>query len=190
METTVSFDVNDTFFWTTVKITNNSDKTISNVRYVRSFDPDQDQATQKTYKTYNKVICNPYTDYDPTGKYSQYETAMVVARGEKTLEPFFFMAFDSRARASMLEALAPKSAYDSVLWSNNNSLPTTVSEDLYTMSYSNTNGYSNIDAGIAITFACGDLAPGKSTTLFYVNNTIQNMRLTTLKPCKNSETRG
>ena len=82
---TYSFGVDDKFYTTEVDIINNSGKELTDVRFMRSFDPDQDQQTQGTYATYNKVICNPVNNKVGSGK----NFAMVVARGEKTLAGFF-----------------------------------------------------------------------------------------------------
>ena len=109
IQITYSFGVNDLFYITDVTITNRGSRQITDVRFVRSFDPDQDQQTKNTYYTYNKVICNP----DPSKPGSDTNYAMVVARGSKTYSGFFFLAFDNRARASRNanSEFSPKSAY-------------------------------------------------------------------------------
>ena len=165
---TVSFGVDDKFFKVDVEITNLSDKTLKSVRYVRSFDPDQDldkNDTYDAYDTYNKVICNPNSSVE----YTDGQCAMVVARGAKTYAGFFFIAFDKRARASAAY-FSPDTAYDEELWVDDSTLGNTPDLDLIECSESDTNGYVLEDSGIAVTFACGDLPAGSSTTLSYYSS--------------------
>ena len=117
---TYSFGVNDRYYRTKVEIENTAGMDITDVRFVRSFDPDQDQGKTGNYDTYNKVICNPKSSA-PAGEENY---AMVVARGKDSLEGFFFIAFDNRARASRGVSFAPTSAYLSGLWTDNGALPT------------------------------------------------------------------
>ena len=109
---TYSFDVNDLFYTTDVEIINVGTSAIENVRFVRSFDPDQDADMHGEFDTYNKVICNPVSDRP--GGTDNY--ALVVARGGETLSGYFFLAFDNRARASWDDLLSPGNAYSSFLW--------------------------------------------------------------------------
>lgn len=168
---TVSFNVNDKFFKTDVEITNlNEDVTVNDLRFVRSFDPDQDADKHSVYDTYNKVICNP----NSSTPYTEEQCAMVVARGGVTYAGFFFMAFDERARASAAY-FAPNSAYAGNLWKDDTSLSTVPDTSLVDFSEDNTNDYVYEDNGIAITFACGNLAPGESTTLTYYSSLDPNV---------------
>lgn len=160
LKLTYSFKDTDKAYSTTVEITNNGSYDITNVRFVRSFDPDQDQQTKGTFYTYNKVICNP--DYTLPASETNY--AMVVARGATTYEGFFFIAFDNRARASRGVEFALSSAYKSGLWSESSSLPTYATDDLIALSSSNRNGYTYEDNAIAITFALGTLSNGGGYT--------------------------
>lgn len=165
LKLTYSFKDTDKAYSTTVEITNNGSYDITNVRFVRSFDPDQDQQTKGTFYTYNKVICNPSS----TLPASETNYAMVVARGATTYEGFFFIAFDNRARASHGVEFALSSAYKSGLWSETSSLPTYATDDLIAISSSNKNGYTYEDSAIAITFALGTLSNsgGYTTCNFY-----------------------
>ena len=160
IENTYSFGVNDKFYRTEVKIINNSGYEISNVRFFRSFDPDQDADIYSEYYTYNKVICNPDSSI-PGG---ENNFAMVVARGGRTLEGFFLVSFDNRARASEGVAFAPDSLYLDGLWEETTeSLPTYSTDESLQMTFSNKNGYRYDDTGIAITFNLGTLANGETT---------------------------
>ena len=47
------------FFTTTIDITNNGPDDISNLRFLRNFDPDQDVQAHNDYKTFNDVVQNP-----------------------------------------------------------------------------------------------------------------------------------
>ncbi len=55
----ISLGQNDTFFTTTVTITNTGDQTITGLRYMRSGDPDQDQEVGGSFSTSNDVLLNP-----------------------------------------------------------------------------------------------------------------------------------
>ena len=156
LEITYSFGVNDKFYRTDVKITNNGSYDITNVRFVRSFDPDQDDDIYDTNNTYNKVICNP----SASAPASDTNYAMVVARGAQTLEGFFFIAFDNRARASQGVSFAPDSAYLTGLWPETHSFSNYATDAAIAMTKSNTNGYTIDDTGIAITFNFGSITVG------------------------------
>ena len=168
---TYMFGVNDLAYVTTVDIENNSSKPISDVRFVRSFDPDQDQETQGTYDTYNKVICNPVS----TQPASSENFAMVVARGASTYEGFFFVAFDNRARGSRGVAFELKSAYASGLWYDSAALPTYATDELTACSPSNRNGYTKEDNAIAITFALGSVGSKGTDHLEYYSSLNPNV---------------
>ena len=157
---TYSFGVDDKFYTTKVDIVNNSENELTDVRFMRSFDPDQDAQTKGTYNTYNKVICNPVSDKAGSGE----NFAMVVARGEKTLAGFFFLAFDNRARASRGVAFNPTSLYMAGLWDSAPITTLTYADDeeialtSEMVSAGNQNGYENEDNAIALTFQLGTIA--------------------------------
>ncbi|MEG0611538.1 MAG: InlB B-repeat-containing protein, partial [Clostridium sp.] len=135
----VSFDVNDKYFNINVTYRNLSDATIYDARYLRSVDPDQDRETKGTHDTKNSVAKNPPKD----------GMAMVIAKGAVTNEPFIYMAWDSRARASVTKTTNPYSldCYNSEI----------VAE-------------TTADTWIAMTFAIGDIAPGASVSLDFKNS--------------------
>lgn len=174
---TYSFGVNDKFYTTKVDIVNKSGKELTDVRFMRSFDPDQDQQTQRTYNTYNKVICNPVI-----GKAGGSDNfSMVVARGAKTLAGFFFLAFDNRARASRGVDFAPSSLYLPGLWDSAPVTTLTYADEegialtSEMVSASNTNGYIGEDNAIALTFQIGTLANGVSDSLEYSSSLDPNV---------------
>lgn len=159
---TYSFGVYDKQYNTSLRVVNNSGKSISEVRFVRSFDPDQDQWTQGTYKTYNKVICNP----DPAKPAGDTNYCLVVARGEKTLNAFFFLIFDNRVRASHGGSVGGVgSAYQTELW---DTAPVTgknyAEESDLAMTATDLNGYTLDDKTISVTFDYGTMASGTSVT--------------------------
>lgn len=158
----VEFGPDDMYFLTTVTYENLGNTTLSNVRYVRSFDPDQDAYTYGNYRTYNRVLSNP----SPNSYVDGTDAAMVVAKGGSTRNGFFFVAFDQRARASRGVSFSPNSAYLSGLWYNNTTIPT----DPTTVDTDGTVGYTMEDNAIALTFDLGSLAPGESTSFSFYSS--------------------
>ncbi len=160
------FNVEDAFYTTDATIINNTDKELTNARFIRSFDPDQDLWLNDTFDTYNKVICNP----DSSVEGSEENCAMVVARGEESLEGIFFLSIDNRARASWRNGLSPDSAYDSDLWIEEGEWANAPTDALIEMTHAETNGYELEDGGIAITVNFGTIAAGASdTTTIYTS---------------------
>lgn len=164
---TYQFDVNDKFFTTDVTYENLGSAKLDSVRFVRSFDPDQDRDfyDDDSYVTYNKVICNPVSE-NPAGIDN---FALVVARGCHTLEGFFFASFDNRARCSATDDddyFAPYSAYMNQLWVDNPSIPTCATEESIALTDPNSdmNGYIYEDNAIAITFDFGTVDAGGSVS--------------------------
>ena len=170
---TYSFGVDDKFYNTTVEINNKSGEEITDVRFIRSFDPDQDQQVYGDYYTYNKVICNPVSTMEAGGE----NFAMVVARGYKSLAGFFFLAFDNRARASRGVDFQPYDMYQDGFWDN-----ASVTEYTYAVdsemeltkemisSSSSPNGYTYEDDAIAITFAFGTIKNGAGDVCTYASS--------------------
>lgn len=169
IELTYSFGVEDKFFRTDVKITNQGSKDISNVRFVRSFDPDQDVETKGSYHTYHKVVCNPNSAASASDK----NYAMVVARGGVSLEAFFFIAFDNRAYAShgsSGDSLVPASIYSSAMWASSHSKPNYATDADIAMTTGSTNGYAYNDTYIALTFNLQTISAAKSESLQYYSS--------------------
>lgn len=175
----VSFGVDDKFYKTEVYVTNDSGEQISDVRFSRSFDPDQDASKNSAYDTYNKVICQP--DAKKAG--SADNMAMVVGRGGKTLSGLFFLAFDNRAVAAVLDSLAPNAdLYNATdLWptiSGNESHKATdktlqlTAEDV---AAGNLNGYVLRDVGIAISFKVGNMSSKQKANLEYYTSLDPNV---------------
>lgn len=151
----------DQYFKTSVELENLSDDVLTEVRYMRSFDPDQDYDLYGTYKTLNKVISNPKPPYT-------YDmSAMVVAKGIESNDAFFYMTIDTRARASIGSGISPGSIYDASVWVENDSTVPSVptQADITT-----TKGYVESDGYIALTFNLGRLIPSEKVTLQYYSS--------------------
>jgi VCBS repeat-containing protein len=56
---TLALESDANFFTTTIDVTNNGTADISNLRFLRNFDPDQDVQAHNDYKTFNDVVQNP-----------------------------------------------------------------------------------------------------------------------------------
>ena len=78
----ISFDADQRFFRTDIVITNTGSNAITDLRYMRSFDPDQDQDKLFTFDTNNKVLAQVAID----------SRALVVAEGPVSGVEFFFLA--------------------------------------------------------------------------------------------------
>ena len=59
VELTYQFGINDKYYSTVAKITNQGSEKITNVVFKRDLDPDNDKDLNNTFDTYNKVACNP-----------------------------------------------------------------------------------------------------------------------------------
>ena len=164
---TYSFDVDDLSYSTYVVVKNNNDEDITDVRFVRSFDPDQDQWIYDEYTTYNKVICNPVST--ESGSATNY--AMVVAKGVKTYSSVFFFSMDNRARTTNEGGFGPSNAYDSVLWESAQVTAKTygTDEDLL-ISDNDKNGYVYDDTAIAITTNLGTIKSGSTDSTTYITS--------------------
>lgn len=172
VELTYSFDVNDKYYNTEVKITNLGDKPITDVRFLRSFDPDQDSWTGGESQTYNKVICNP----DSSKEGGEDNFAMVVGRGGTSLDGFFFVSFDNRARVSRGVAFEATNVYDGGFWvDKTEGLPTYATEESIEMTKENTNGYILEDLAVSIEFKLDTIDAGKNSELNYYSSLDPNV---------------
>lgn len=142
LQQVVSFGENDKFFKNTITLTNTTtEETVYDVRYMRSFDPDQDADLNDVYETDNQVSANPPAD----------DQALVVATGPVSGQSMFLISFDPRARASTF-GFTNRDPWDDDAWQEDGSQ---LLRDV------------NDDTAIAMTFALGDLAPGESVTFTY-----------------------
>ena len=157
IEIVYSFGVNDKFFTTEFSITNNGSYDITDLRYVRNCDPDQENGSSygSTAITDNKVISNPTSELP--GGYDN--CAMVVAYGINSGVPLYLISHDNRARVSRGVIFTLKDAYMSGLWSATHSFPNAPTASA--LEYPGT-GYTSEDSSIAITFVFGTLSCGSS----------------------------
>jgi VCBS repeat-containing protein len=105
------------FFTTTIDITNNGATDISNLRFLRNFDPDQDVQAHNDYKTFNDVVQNPdgaetFAILSATGVESHTTVAMIGLGAEwrasvfgfTNTDPYASDAFDTPIRPDNLVA--------------------------------------------------------------------------------------
>ncbi len=149
---TVEFDVNDKYFTTTVQLKNENDnETLSGVRYMRAFDPDQHWIKDGNSLT-NNVVGNPALD--------PYGTS-VFAYGleDRVTTPFIFFSADKRATAGY----TTNGLNFSDIYNKNKTMVIT----------KNTSNYADND--IFIYFELGDLKPGKSKSFSYISSLDTNL---------------
>jgi VCBS repeat-containing protein len=103
------------FFTTTIDITNNGDSDISNLRFLRNFDPDQDVQAHNDYKTFNDVVQNPdgvetFAILSATGVESHTTVAMIGLGAEWRASVFGFTNTDPYATHAFDMPTIPNSA--------------------------------------------------------------------------------
>ncbi|MDJ0734349.1 MAG: DUF4347 domain-containing protein [Nostocaceae cyanobacterium] len=136
-----SFDVDDTFFRNIVTLTNVSSETLGDVRYMRSFDPDQAIDAGGVFTTINTIL-NTFEAGD--------DIAVVEATDVDGENPVFLISRDERARVSNF-GFSNFDPYDPLAYDA-----------------ARLKGFTETsDSAITITFDVGDLAPGESTTFTY-----------------------
>jgi hypothetical protein len=103
------------FFTTTIDITNNGTSDISNLRFLRNFDPDQDVQAHNDYKTFNDVVQNPngaetFAIVSATGVESGTKVAMVGLGAEWRASVFGFTNTDPYATHAFDAPVDPNGA--------------------------------------------------------------------------------
>jgi VCBS repeat-containing protein len=145
------------FFTTTIDITNNGATDISNLRFLRNFDPDQDVQAHNDYKTFNEVVQNPdgaetFAILSATGVESHTKVAMIGLGAEwrasvygfTNTDPYASNAFDtpiipnktiaqdqSLTLTSSLGTLAANGGHAEVTYITTNNVATSGSNALY-----------------------------------------------------------
>lgn len=142
----ISFAINDKFFKNTVTLTNTTGATMTDVRFMRSFDPDNTVYYGGGYTTANRVD-------DQTASSGG---AAIVSASSLT---------DSYSRAAGASAkilyYSDETTARVAAFGFKNTNP-------YASNFSQSTGYSiTTDGGISIMFAVGSLAAGASTTVTY-----------------------
>lgn len=150
VDQTISFNENDRFFQNTVVLTNVGDQTMTEVRYMRSFDPDQDVGTGGSFTTVNDVVNQP-------GDGGGDNLAVVSATGQASNVPIFFLADDVRARVGAF-GFSNRDPFTAVAFDSPQA-----------------EGFSiTTDGAIAITFSLGALNAGQSVSLTYFTSLDQD----------------
>lgn len=139
----IELDADATYYKTTITLTNTTGSDLSDVRFLRSFDPDQDIAFYGTYQTFNDLLSNPTEGND---------IAVARATGVISGVSVNLVSFDEEARVSNY-GFANYDAYDSALFEN----PV------------DRNGTS-VDEAITLTFKIDTLAANTTVTkVFYTS---------------------
>ncbi|WP_409721255.1 Ig-like domain-containing protein [Pseudorhodoplanes sp.] len=136
----IDLDPSATYYKTTIILTNTTESIMTDVRFMRSFDPDQDVARYGTYHTNNDVLANP----DQTS-----DIAIAQAYGQYSGVSVNLIAFDSNARASNF-GFSNYNVYASAAFNNPVDL----------------NG-AYVDEAITLTFNAGDLAAGETAQFVF-----------------------
>ncbi|MGN6567100.1 MAG: hypothetical protein ACTHJ0_04060, partial [Flavipsychrobacter sp.] len=170
-----SLDSDNVFFTVAVTITNNSSKTIKDIYYLRTVDPDNTQPETGSFTTYNFI---PYQLPNPENR------TLVSALGDIYKRAYLGLGtLDCRARCFFLPpfVLSPATEDLAAMYAEND----TINYHYHTHSYVDTTkiiGYDPItgkpvydigydyaysDAGLGLVFSLDSLQPGESTTLIY-----------------------
>jgi len=144
---TTQVDTTALFFTTTVVLTNTGTVPLTNIFYMRTVDPDNDETRSSDYTTINNIT---YQLPDAGNK------VLVSARGTVYNNAYLGLGTkDCRAKCMIFDAgLAPTYTFDQI-WAQ-------TTPYYYTLGYTYTD-----DVGIGLLFNIGTLAAGDSTELTY-----------------------
>jgi VCBS repeat-containing protein len=114
---TIALGDDANFFTTTIDITNNGTADISNLRFLRNFDPDQDVQAHGPYETFNDVVQKPdgaetFAIVAATGFQSGTTVAMVGLGAEWQGSVFGFTNTDPFAPLAFSSPVDPNGALD------------------------------------------------------------------------------
>jgi VCBS repeat-containing protein len=132
------------FFTTTIDITNGGTSDISNLRFLRNFDPDQDVQAHNDYKTFNDVVQNPngaetFAIVSATGVESGTKVAMVGFGAEWRASVFGFTNTDPYATHAFDAPTDPNGAKADLSMSLTSSLGTLTAGSHVQITYVTTN---------------------------------------------------
>ncbi len=145
---TISFKPGDSFYKTTITLTNPSvTNSVYDVHYMRFLDPDMDADLNNDNSTINWVPSNPPSDSD----------AIAIAMGSASDNVFMYVASDPRAQASVGYSRDPYSA------------PAFKADGAQRMDA------KLADEWLTLTFNAGNLKPGESTELVFYSSVNPNM---------------
>ncbi len=153
VEQAISFQVNDLFFKNTVTLTNTGASTLDNVRFMRSFDPDNTVDKSGSYSTVNTIertIAAGDGVAVVSAKSSTGDT--YYTRSGSKQATILYYSSDSRAKVGMATSgLAPSGVYDANVYDSSSAKGTVGTYDAY----------------ISIAFDVGSIAAGSSVTVTY-----------------------
>jgi hypothetical protein len=151
----ISFGVNDKYFKNTVTVTNNSNYSLDEVRFMRSLDPDNTKDRGGAYETINTI---DYTFDASDGmavvsaKSLSGDNYYTTASNNQAV--ILYYSKDNRAKVGIgtsTSGLSPTGIYDSNIYSNSSAKGSSL----------------NVDSYISIAFDAGTLAPGESAIFVY-----------------------
>jgi hypothetical protein len=152
----ISLGDNDTYFTTTVTITNLGDDPMTGLRYMRNGDPDQDVDAGGLYSTYNDVLLNPT---DGSG------TAAVDAQGKASGQSVLLLADQIGLNAANgLDDGTIQIRASAFGFENQDPFATSAFDDP-----ADPDGAPG-DIGINLVFDLPDLAPGESVTISWITS--------------------
>lgn len=134
---TITLDPGATYYTTTITVTNVSSATVNDVRFLRSFDPDQDQFRYGNFTTRNDVLSNPSAGND---------LAVARALGPNSGVSVNLVSFDGDARASNY-GFANYNAYASQAYNSPVDLNGQLVDQAITMAFN----FGNLGAGQTLT---------------------------------------
>lgn len=161
----ISFDVNDLFFKNVVTLTNNSASAMDNVRFMRSFDPDNTVDKSGSYSTVN-TIERTFAAGDGVAVVSAKSSTgdTYYTRSGSKQAAIVYYSSDNRAKVGMATSgLAPSGVYDANIYDSSSAKGTTGTYDAY----------------ISIAVDVGTLAAGASTTFTYYTS-LDNRDISTI----------
>jgi len=147
----VTFNETDKFFQNTITLTNVGSEAINSVRYMRSFDPDQDADVGGGFATINTIVNQP-------GDGGADNLAIVSATGQQSNVPLFFLADAANARVGNF-GFSNRDVFAAAAFDGAAAEGTTATSD----------------SAITITFDVGTLAAGASQTVTYFTSLDQNL---------------
>ncbi|PKO57197.1 MAG: hypothetical protein CVU28_00020 [Betaproteobacteria bacterium HGW-Betaproteobacteria-21] len=163
VEQAISFQVNDKYFKNVVTLTNLSGSSISQVRFMRSFDPDNTVDRGGSYST-TQTIERSMDSGDSMSVVSAVASSDSYATTAGSTAKILYYTSDARAKVSFgTGGLAPSGIYDSRVYSSAPGKGSTITTDAY----------------MSIAVDVGTLAAGQSTTFTYYTS-LDNRDISTI----------
>ncbi len=152
-----------TFFTTTIDITNGGTSDISNLRFLRNFDPDQDVDAYGVFNTRNDVVQNPtFAILSATGDGSGTTVAMIGLGAEWRASVFGFTNTDPYATHAFDFPVDPNGALADLSLSLTSSLGTLAAGSHVQVTYITTNNVATAGSNALYGTAGNDFIDGES----------------------------